>query len=167
MPAIEELSEALLECLKEVSALLDHGVTVAGSQQDALVRNDAEDIVLTCNSYYEVLRRLAQADERAAAVAERIAESVGIDARRDMESVLEVLDSMYKPLMAAELSRICALARRLKDANEANSTLLRNGLESITTCLRIVAQEPEPSVYSNKANLAGAGANTLSLDSRV
>ncbi|MGI6296767.1 MAG: flagellar export chaperone FlgN [Armatimonadota bacterium] len=167
MPAIEELSEALLECLKEVSALLDHGVSVADAQQDALVRNDAEDIVLTSNSYYEVLRRLAQADERAAAVAERIAEAVGIDNKGDMESVLEALDSMYKPLMAAELSRISALAQRLKDANETNSTLLRNGMEIITTCLRIVAQEPEPAVYSNKANLAGANANTLSLDWRV
>lgn len=167
MPAIEELSEALLECLKEVSALLDHGVTAANAQQDALVRSDAEDIALTCNSYYEVMRRLAQADERAAAVAERIAEAVGVDCKGDMESVMAALGSIYKPLMAAELSRISALAQRLKDANETNSTLLRNGLDIITTCLRIVAQEPEPAVYSNKANLAGAGANTLSLDSRV
>ena len=168
MRAIEELSDALLECLKDVSDLLDRGIAVADTQRDALISNDAEAIAISCTSYQEILRRLAQADERAAAVAAKMAEASGrADENINVESIIDDVDTPYAPLMSAELMRISELAKRLKDANEMNSALLNNGLEIIASCLRIVAQEPEPTVYSKQAAFSGSASNTLSLDWRV
>ncbi len=39
------MGSALLECLKEVAALLEHAHAVALKQQDALVKNDAEGVL--------------------------------------------------------------------------------------------------------------------------
>ncbi|NLN75973.1 MAG: flagellar protein FlgN [Armatimonadetes bacterium] len=167
MPALEELTDALLECLREVSDLLDQGITIADAQREALIASDAEKIAVTCTSYQEILRRLAQTDERAAAIAARIADENGIEGEVDVESVADTVDSSFSPLISAELVRISALAVRLREANDINSTLLSNGLDIITTCLRIVANDPEPTVYSSQASMAGSSVNILSLDSRV
>jgi flagellar biosynthesis/type III secretory pathway chaperone len=168
MPAMEELAGALLECLRDVSSLLEHGASVAMRQRDALTQSDAEAIAVACASQEEVLRRLAQADERAAAIAARLAEAGGLDAATaDTESIIQAAGDPYASLMARELTHISELARRVRDANEVNSMLLRNGLEIITSCLRIVASEPEPTVYSKGASFAGSGTGVLSLDSRV
>lgn len=168
MPAMEELAGALLDCLRDVSALLEHGNSVALRQRDALTQSDAEAIAITCASQEEVLRRLAQADERAAAVAARIAEANGLDpATTDTESITQAAGEPYASQMSRELAHISQLAGTVRDANQVNSMLLRNGLEVITSCLRIVASEPEPTVYSKCASFAGVGTGVLSLDSRV
>ena len=168
MPAPEELSGALIECLRDVSALLEHGHSVALRQRDALTQSDAEAIAMTCASQDEILRRIAQADERAAAIAAGIAEASGLDAdEADTESITQAAGAPHAQQITRELAHISELARRVRDANEINSRLLHNGLDVITSCLRIVASEPEPTVYSKGASFAGSGTVVLSLDSRV
>ncbi len=80
MPARDELSGALLECLRDVSSLArtrprDRGL----DSRTRCHASDAEEIAATCLSQEEVLRKIAQADERAAAVAAGIAEQNGLD----------------------------------------------------------------------------------------
>jgi hypothetical protein len=168
MPAHEDLSGALLECLRDVSSLLEHAQSTAARQQEALVNNDAEAVAITSASQEDVLRRIAQADERAAAVAAGIAEQTGLDIETaDVEAIAEAAGGPYAVLIERELARIRELARRVRDANELNSKLIANGLDVITSCLRIVAREPEPTVYSASASRAGSENWALSLDLRV
>lgn len=168
MPARDELASALLECLREVNSLLESSYSTALRQRDALVSNDAEAIAITCVSQDEILRRVVQADERAAAVSAQIGEEAGLDIETaDASTISAALEAPYEALVSRELGRISDIAQRVRDANEINSTLINNGLEVITSCLRIVAREPEPIVYSNNASFAGSGNTALSLDSRV
>lgn len=167
MPAHDELASALLECLRDVSSLLEHALTVAYQQQNALTRSDAEEITLACISQEDILRRIAQADERAASVAAKIAEAAGLGAAASTEAIAEAAGAPYTSHINRELDRVSALARSVRDAHDINSHLLRNGLEIITSCLRIVVREPEPVVYSKTASFAGSGSGVLTLDSRV
>lgn len=168
MPARKDLSEALIDCLKDVESSLEHALTVAFQQQDALTRSDAEAITLASVSQEDILRKVVQADERAAAVAGKIAEENGLDAATtDTQAIAQAAGSPYETLIARELARVSELAQKVRDANEINSRLLRNGLEVITSCLRIVVREPEPVVYARNASFGGAGNGVLALDSRV
>lgn len=168
MTTREELSIALLECLKEVSSLLENAHSAALRQQDALSQSDAEEIAVTCALQDEILRKIAQADERAAAVVEKIAEETGLQIEAaDSKAIIDAVGPTYGMLISRELKRIPESARRVRDANEVNSILISNGLDIITSCLRIVAREPEPTVYSKDASFTGSGNAVLSLDSRV
>jgi hypothetical protein len=168
MPVREDLGGALLECLKDVTSLLEHAHSAALRQQDALVSSDAEAIALACASQEEILRRIAQADERAAAVAARITEEAGLDASTaNAEAIGAAAGAPHGDAIARELKRVPKVAQRVRDANDVNCRLITSGLDVITSCLRIVVREPEPAVYSRYASLAGVGSGVLSLDSRV
>ncbi len=168
MATHEELGSALIECLKDVSSLLEHAVATAILQKDALVKNDAATVASTNASQEEVMRRVSQADQRAAAVAAKIAEEAGLDsATADADAVAKAAGHPYTALIKHELARIPELAQRVRDNNEINSRLIANGLGVITSCLRLVAREPEPMVYSAHASYTQSNTWALSLNSRV
>lgn len=168
MATREELGRALLECLTDVSSLLEHAKTTAARQQEALVRSDAEEVAVTCLAQEEVLRRITQADERAAAIAAEIADGSGLDVdTADTSAIAQAAGKPYTTQIERELAHISELAQQVRDAHEINSRLIANGLDVITSCLRIVAREPEPVVYSAAASFAGADNMALSLDWRV
>jgi hypothetical protein len=168
MPAHEQLGGALLECLQDVSSLLELAHSTAARQKLALADSDAETISATSASQEEVLRRIVQADERAAALAARIADQAGLDIETaNPRDIAQAAGAPYAALIEHELGRMPELAERVRDANEVNSKLIANGLDVIASCLRIVAREPEPTVYCRSAGLAGSHNWALSLDSRV
>ena len=163
-----ELGNALLECLKEVSSLLECAHSVALKQQNALVESNAENIALTCAAQEEVLRRISEADQRAAAIATQLAEMDGLDSETaDTEAVAQAAGFPYSNMIRQEMSRIPHLSKKVQDANEINRTLLDNGLDIIACCLRTVANDPGPSAYSKDANFIESQVSTLSLDSRA
>lgn len=168
MPDREELGSALLDCLREVSELLEYAHRTAMLQQDALTRSDAEAIAICCISQDDILRRIGQTDQRAAALAARIAEEAGLDPESaNTEDIARAAGDPYAGMIVYELTRIPDIAQRVRDANEVNSQLLKNGLDIITSCLRMAACESEPTTYSKDACMAGSRGTILSLDSRV
>lgn len=168
MPSREELGKALVECLEDVSVLLEHAYAVAKKQQEALVSSDAEAIALTTKAQEEVLRRISEADQRAAAVATQLAELAGLDPETaEPEAVTEAAGFPHSSLARRELARIPQLAERVRRANDVNHTLLENGLEVIACCLRTVASDPGASAYASDATLAGPPVSVLSLDQKV
>lgn len=165
MPTREELGNALLDCLRDVSALLDHAHAVAVEEREALVRNDAEAIASSCVAQEEVMRRIAEADQRAAAVAERLAEDAGLDPdTADHDAIADAAGPTLASRIRQELFGISLAAEEISRVNEANSRLLSNGLEIIATCLRTVAPDESPVVYANDAQLQQRGGTTLGLD---
>lgn len=168
MATREELGSALLECLRDVSSLLERAQTAAARQQEALIRGDVEEIARTCLTQEDVLRKITQADERAAAIAAEIIEVAGLHIdSTDEAAIAQAAGSLYATPIERELALICELAQRIRNTNEINSTLIANGLDVVTSCLRIVAREPEPVVYSAAASLTEADRTALSLDWRV
>lgn len=168
MMSREELGRALTECLKDVAAMLEHAHRVALKQQEALVSNDAEGIALTARAQEEVLRRIGESDERAAAVASELAEAAGLNVdSTDSHAIAEAAGFPYTSLIEQEMNKIAGLAARVEHENEVNSTLLKNGLDIIACCLRTVASEPGPAPYSKDASLAEPRAQILSLDRRA
>lgn len=168
MSSREELGNALLECLRDVASLLEHAHAVALQEQDALVANDAEAIALSCASQDEVLRRVVEADQRAAAVAEQLAEAAGLDLDSgDHVAIAEAAALPCADLIAGELARISDAAQKVQDANKANAALLENGLDIVTSCLRAVACEADPVTYSKDASHSTVDGSILSLDSIV
>jgi len=166
MPSREELASALAECLREVGSLLEHAHMVALQQQDALIKNDAEALTASCAAQEEVVRMITQTDQRAAALADQIAEDAGLgEADVTPEAIAEAAGVPYSVVILRELTRIPDLAQRVREANEINSHLLRNGLEIIASCLRIVAGESEPSTYSKDASKPSAPGSAISLNS--
>ncbi|MHB9035447.1 MAG: flagellar export chaperone FlgN [Armatimonadota bacterium] len=168
MPTTIQLSEALVGCLKDVSSLLAHSHSIALKQRDALVANDAEGIVVTSGAQDEILRRISEADQRAAAVAAELAQSAGLDPESaDANALADAAGFPYSQLIRSEMERISTLAETVHKANEINKHLLNNGLEIIACCLRTVAHDPGPSSYSKDAHVASSQAHVLSLDLRV
>lgn len=168
MPSRDELGNSLLECLREVSMLLGHGHTVALEQQDALVKSDAEAITLSYRAQEEVLRRIGESDQRAAAIAAQLAEHAGLDPETtSSESIANYAGFPYTNLIRQELDTISSLAQKVQHANEINHKLLQNGLEIIACCFRTVASDTQPSAYGSDANLPSMQTRTLSLDRRV
>ncbi|MCE5323117.1 flagellar export chaperone FlgN [bacterium] len=168
MSSGKELGEALAGCLKEVSSLLGHANMIALKQRDALTANNAEDIVLTCTANEEILRRISEADRRAAAVAAELAVSAGLDPdNSDQKSLAMAAGITYCTAIEAEMQSISALAGKLRRANEVNNKLLRNGMEIITECLRTIADDRGPAPYSKDAHFQPCQPLTLSLDLRV
>jgi len=166
MPTRDELGNVLFDCVREVRALLDHAHKVAIEEQNALLANDAEAIASTCVAQEEVMLKIAQADENAAAAAERLAEMDGKDAASMSNvEITRAAGPDYGPLVAEELYSISQAAQRLREVNETNSQLLSNGLEIIATCLQTVASDAQPLTYSDDASMASRGGIVLSLDS--
>jgi hypothetical protein len=168
MSSREDLGKALVECLREVSTLLEHAHGVALKQQKALTDNDAEAIVLTSRAQEEVLRRIGEADQRAAAVAIELADAAGIDVETaDTQAIAQAAGFPYTMMVERELNKISETAKRVERENEVNGVLLKNGLDIIVTCLRTVANDPGPASYSRDASMAEPRANILSLDRKA
>lgn len=168
MTARTELADALVECLAEVTSSLETALAVSLQQRDALVDNDTDAVATASVSQQDILRKIAQADERAAAVATMIAEETGLDAAKaDTSEIAKATGPVHEARISREINRTSDLARKLRDANETNAHLLRNGLEVIASCLKIIVRRPEPVVYSRSASLGASGGGILALDSRV
>lgn len=163
-----EIASSLVECLKEVRALLSHAHSVALNQQEALVKNDAEAITATYKAHEEVLRRIGEADQRAASLATEMANADNIDLETaGAGKIVEIAGELYGPQIEHELERIATLAKQVKSANEVNRMLLENGLDIIACCLRTVAQDNGPTGYSQNASVKNAEPCILSLDKRA
>jgi flagellar biosynthesis/type III secretory pathway chaperone len=166
MPTREELGGVLLDNLQEVRALLDYAYRISLQEQDALVANDPEAIATSCAAQEDVILRIAEADQRAAAAAERLAELDGLDAASMSKAeIMRSAGPSFGPVLTEELQSVTEAAQRVRDANERNAKLLSNGLEIIATCLQTVASEAQPLTYSDDASLAARGGIVLSLDS--
>ncbi len=168
MSSQQELGIALLGCLRDVASLLEHAQIVAREEQDALVANDTVAVAACCASQDEVLRRIMEADQRAAAVAEQLAEAAGLDGESgDSLAVAEAVGLDCSDSIATELARISDAAQKVQQTHAANAALLENGLDVVTSCLRAVARDSKPITYSNDANHSEVGGSVLALDSRV
>ena len=168
MSTQENTGRSLLECLKEVSSLLDHARSVALKQQEALVKNDAEMIVLTARAQEEVLRRIGESDQRAAALGAELAESAGLDPQTtDIDALAAAAGHPYSGLIQLEMGRIVELAEQVRGENQVCATLLSNGLDIIVCCLRTLASDPGPNSYGRDASLPEPQSVVLSLDLRA
>jgi len=178
MPTRHELGSALLDSLREVSALLERAHAAAVEQQAALVKNDAATLVRVCRSQEELLRRIAESDRRAAEAATELAQAAGLDPEAvDTSTIGEALravspegtdnSSEIAALVAAELSVISGLAEKVREANEVNQKLLSNGLDIIACCLRTLASDQGQSSYSSAAELHDSGPCVLSVDRKA
>lgn len=169
MPSSKDYGEILVGCLKEVSALLEHANGISMKQRDALVKKDAEGITVTSAAHDEILRRIDEADQRAADIASELAKSAGLDPENSAkDEVAEAAGFPYSSLIMSEMDKISSLAESLKKANEINKCLIKNGIEIITCCLRTIADDPGPSSYSKDASMQSSSqSHVLSLDLRV
>lgn len=163
-----DISNALIDCLKEVTSLLEHARDIAIKQQNALVKNDAEMIVLTARAQEGVLRRVNEADQRAAALGVQLLEAAGLAPdNADSEMIANTAGHPYTDLIKLEMERISDLSAEVKKENEVCETLLKNGLEIITCCLRTLANDTGPNSYGPTASMSGQKAAVLSLDRRA
>ncbi len=164
----EDLAKMLLECLREVESLLEHAHDVAVEEQRALVESNAEALTLTCHAQEEVLRRIGEADQRAAAVAVDLCAMSGVDPETaGPNGVAQAAGQPYGQLIQDELSNISEAAIRVQQANAVNRQLLSNGLDIITNCLRTLAAEPRPISYSRSAAITNSESYVLSLNRKV
>lgn len=168
MSTCKELGEALAGCLKEVSSLLAHAHTITLKQREALVASDPEGISVTTRAHEEILRRIAEADQRAAALAVDLAVNAGLDQNNtDPHALASAAGLPYSLTIETEMEEISSLAEKMRRANEINRKLLSNGLEIITGSIRSIANEPGPSSYSKDAHISSGQTIVLSLDTRV
>ncbi|MCE5314856.1 MAG: flagellar export chaperone FlgN [Armatimonadota bacterium] len=168
MGSREELSEALVECLKEVGSLIEYANSITLRQRAGLVANDAEEIAVTSRAHEEILRRVSQADQRAAAIATELAQLVGVDPENsDPNALAKAAGFPFSIMIKTEMEHVASLSEKLRRASKVNRRLLDNGLEILTSCLRIIADDPGPSSYSKDANMIPNGSHVLSLDMRV
>ena len=165
----EEIANALVECLGEVASLLEYSHRIAIREQDALVQNDAEEITVCSKTQDEVLRRIAESDQRAAALTSQLGELTNLDLTdADTDTIANAAGYPYAASIEETLGRISQAAEKLKRQNTINRRLLQNGLEIIACSLRMIATEGKPNSYSKNAHLAESGqALVLSLDLRV
>lgn len=156
--------DALLECLSDVAVLLEKANAVTLKQREALVENNAEAITATTKAHEDILRRIGEADYRAASAASEIAAESGLGDDADIDAIAGKLGFPYADMIHKELDRISVLSSRLKEEHEINHRLLRNGLDIIACCLRTVASEQKPNSYSSSAGMQESQASVLSLD---
>lgn len=163
-----DISKSLIDCLQEVSSLLEHAKDIATKQQNALVKNDAEMIVLTTRAQEGVLRRVNEADQRAAAIGIQLLEAVELDTENaDSETIANAAGHPYSDLIKLEMKRISELSADVKMENEICAALLKNGLDIIVCCLRTLANDPGPNAYGPSASMSEQKAVVLSLDRRA
>jgi hypothetical protein len=163
-----QLGEGLFACLREVTALLGAARAAADDERDALVASDVKTLVRCCKAQDEALRRIAQADQRAAELAAMIADNTGLNPE-DLGAfaIAEAVGAPYDSLIREEMGRISRLAEQLKAAHEVNKKLLTNGLEIVASCLRTLACETSPPSYSSDAAFQGPQPRIISLDSKA
>jgi len=155
----------LLECLREISALLESAYKISLKEQDALVKNDAEQLTLACRAQEEILRRISEVDQRASAVTQRLADETGLElVGVNAEAVAEAAGFPYTSLIKQETSNISSMAEKVRNENEINAQLLRNGLDIIACCLRTLATDIGPGIYSKDAGLRETQPYILSLN---
>lgn len=159
-----DLADTLLECLSDVAALLDKARAITLKQREALVDNDAEAITATTRAHEEILRRVGEADYRAASAASEIAAQAGLGTDADTDAIAGSLGFPYADLIRREMDRISVLSSKLREEHEINHKLLRNGLDIIACCLRSIACEQKPNSYSSSAGMRECQASVLSLD---
>jgi hypothetical protein len=163
----EELGNSLVECLHEIRSLMEYSHSAAMNQQKSLVSNDAEGIVLATKAQEEVLRRVGEADQRAAAISKQLALEAGLDPENvGTEMIGQAAGSPYSEMITAETRQIASLAAMVQRANEVNRVLLQNGLDIVTECLRAVAVAPS-TTYSVTGVVPDNPASVLSLDRKV
>ena len=163
-----ELGEALLESLEDISALLEQARSIAIEEQDALVKNDAEVLVKTCRAQEEILRRISEADQRAADAGAQLTALAGLDPQAaDAGSVAQAAGMPHRDLIEDEIRCIGDLATEVRNQHEINAKLLENGLDIVACCLRTLASDTGPSAYSKDAALSEARPCVLSLDRRA
>jgi len=177
MATRDEQINSLLGCLHEIKDLMEYSYATAMNQQRSLVDNDAEGIVVATKAQEEVLRRIGEADQRAAAVSRQLAieansmlrdncpEAYDAD-RVDASSIAQIAGSPHAQMITAATKEISTLAAMVADANETNRVLLQNGLDIVTECLRAVATTPA-TVYSDAGLVPESRADVLSLDRKV
>ena len=164
----EQLANSLMECLREVSALLEHAHSVALKQQSGLVNNDAEIITQTCKMQEEILRHISDSDQRAANIAEDLIKLTGIDPESaNTETIADAVGFPYSDIIKQQTASITKLAAKVQEANEINAVLLKNGLEIIACCLKTLATDSSPIAYNNSALISGVQPQILSLDLRA
>jgi hypothetical protein len=167
-PTKSQLGRALLECLEDVESLVRHAHSVALQQQKALVDNDAEAIALSTYAQDEVMRRILESDQRAAAVASSLASSAGLNpTEANTEELAEAAGFPYDTAIRETVRRVAELSARVQETNEQNRLLLKNGLDIIACCLRTIASEGSPGAYKRDAALAPTDPSALSLDSKA
>lgn len=168
MPTREELGAALHGCLSEVHSLLDGALKAAMEQRDALLNNDVEALVRTCRVQEEMLRRIAECDQRAADAATELAGFAGLDTDSiDTTSIGRAAGEQHEALIQSDLQGISETAERLREANEINKHLLSNGLDIVANCLRLLAKDNGPSSYSSGAEITETKPCILSLDTKA
>ncbi len=164
----EELGPVLLDCLKDVAALLERAHAAAVEQQAALVKSDAAALVRVCRAQEELLRRIAECDQRAADAATDLAAAAGLDPDAiDMRSIAGAAGPECSGRIAYQLTTISDLAEKVREANEINSKLLSNGLEIVACCLRTLATDQGQGAYSSGAEIREGTPCILSLDRKA
>lgn len=168
MPTHDELGEGLINCLKDISSLLERAYKIAMQERDALVKNDPKAVTRCCGAQDEIMRRISEADQRTAGLAAELAQKCGTDASAmTAAGVTELAGHPYNKLIKSELATIANASKKVATVNEINRKLLENGLSIVACCLRTLACNNKPSSYSKEAALSAAGAATLSLDRKV
>jgi hypothetical protein len=168
MASVSELGEGLLGCLREVSGLLVAAHAAADEERTALVDNDTESLLRSCRAQDEALRRITEADQRAAELATRIAEGSNMDPdAAGPSAIAEAAGPPFDRLIPEEMGRIARRAEQLKSAHEVNKKLLNNGLEIVASCLRMLANDAPAPAYSGDAALLGSQPQIISLDSKA
>jgi hypothetical protein len=168
MSTCREPGESLAGCLKEVSSLLAHAHTITLKQRQALVASDPEGISVTCRAHEEILRRIAEADQRAAALASDLAAGTGLDPNNtDPHALASAAGLPYSLTIETQMTEISSLAEKMRRANEINRKLLANGLDIITGSIRAIANDPGPSAYSKDAHISSGQTMIMSLDTLV
>lgn len=168
MPNRDELSQALVGCLKEVSSMLRFALSTAFDQRDALTANDAEALVKSCRAQDDILRRISESDQRAADIATELAGLSGTDP--DVGGALTsagLVSKSYDGMVRQELQTIADISAQVESEHKINKQLIANGLEIITCCLRTVATDTTPPAYSRSAALNEPQAYVLSLDRKA
>ncbi|MFQ3550153.1 MAG: hypothetical protein SNJ70_10435 [Armatimonadota bacterium] len=98
-------------------------------------------------------------------MAEHLAQQTGTDlSNADALQIAEAAGFPYSDLIKDELEKIAHISQQVKEANEINKRLLENGLDVITCCLRTVANDDEPDLYSDSADIKSKNAHGISVD---
>lgn len=168
MHSLEEFGKTLYECLADVRSLLERAHEIAVEEQHALIKNDIETVTSTSTSQDEILRRIIQADQRAASVAEQIAQTAGLKTESvNMDTIADVIGEPYKNPIIAGFTDIRDASKKLKDVNTINSRLLKNGMDIITSLMRTITRDNTPNTYRKDAGMTDHSCMVLSLDWRV
>ncbi|MDH7602771.1 MAG: flagellar export chaperone FlgN [Armatimonadota bacterium] len=170
MVAKTDLAKNLLQCLRDISSLLDKANVQARMEQDALVANDPAALVATCRAQDDILQRIIELDRLAGDITAALlgeGDSGKDPSGEHSAQVWQYLPESYSALVEEEINRINRLAKQLQEQHEINRILIQNGLEIVACCLRTLASDPGPSAYSPAGSVSESTPIVLSLDRKV